>query len=101
MPRFTKRNGRAMGLLSVAARNRRRMENIEPERIFPLLPNTHFRTILDIDNVFGRTTQYNVISTETQRKQQFFIDDFRLPMGTWTEFFKMRLELLTTPTIEE
>ena len=93
--RYNKRNGRAMGLLSVAAGNRRRMESLEPERRYPLLPDTHYKTILEIDHVWGRTTQYNVISTNTQRRQQFFIDDFRLPMSTWTEFFDMRRELLS------
>lgn len=99
--RFNKQNGREMGLLSAAARNRRRMQNLEDERKLPLLPNTHFKTILEIDHVFGRTMQYNIISTHTQRKQMFFIDDFRLPMSTWTEFFDMRREILSSSILEE
>lgn len=99
MPRFTKQNGRSMGLLSVAARNRKRMELTEPERRLPLLPDTHYKTIIEIDHVFGRTTQYNIISTSTQRRQKFFIDDFRLPIDTYTQFFDMRREILSANTI--
>jgi hypothetical protein len=52
------------------------------------LPNTWHTSILVTDRVFKKVDQFDLISTNTQRRQEILLNGQLLPCETYTELFE-------------